>query len=168
MPGPNLPAPIQQDLPGVRVEIVERREQDGNYTLERVKVRRPEGYRLARRHLEAGLSLDAVADLCEMSKHTVMAIAEEVGKEHGLTGDEVGRLVFQRESRRASVLAAAKVAEMLSKGGEGVDLKSAAVALKYTTEAAELVAGLPTARVEMTGVKVEDALAELERCKGGK
>lgn len=160
-----LPCPAPE-LPGLSVEVVETRERDGDYTLDRVKVRRPEAYRLARRHLEAGLSMEAIADLCEMSKHTVLAIAEEMGRSKNLTGDEVGRIVFQREARRASVMAAAKVNEMLDKGGERLTLKDVAVALKYTTEAAELIDGRPTARVEhLEGVRVEDALAELERCR---
>ncbi len=137
-------------------------ETDGEYTLERVKARRPEAYGLARKHLEAGLSLNAIAELCGMSKHTVMAIAEEMGLEKGLTADDVGRRVFLKEARRGSVLGALACAKILQDPGEDVPLRDMALATKVLTEASELMAGLPTSRVELVGVKVEDALGELE------
>jgi hypothetical protein len=138
-------------------------ETDGEYTLERVKARRPEAYRLARNHLEAGLSFNAIVELCKpMSKHTVMAIAEEMGLEKGLTADDVGRRVFLKEARRGSVLGALACAKILQDPGEDVPLRDMALATKVLTEASELMAGLPTSRVELVGVKVEDALGELE------
>lgn len=127
------------------------------------KTRRPEAYRLARAHLEAGLSLNAVVKLCKMSKHTVLAIAEELGASRGLTKDEVGRLVFLQEARRGSVLGAAACAAALAEDGVDVPLRDMALATKVLSEAAEQIGALlPTAAERVTGPTVEQVLAEIE------
>ena len=169
--GPNPAAPsfsaentAQGELPGMpeRTEVLPAVQ--GDYDLTVTKTKRPEAYALARRHLNAGLSLNAVSDLCGMSKHTVMAIAEELGSERGLTHDEVGRIVFLREARRGSVLGAAAIAKELADDKADVPLRDKALATKILSEASEAIGALlPTAGERSVGLRVEDVLAELER-----
>lgn len=169
--GPNPAAPsfpaentAQCELPGMPDHTDVLPAVAGDHDLSVTKARRPEAYAIARRHLNAGLSLNAVSDLCGMSKHTVMAIAEELGSEKGLTHDEVGRIVFLREARRGSVLGAAAIAKELADDNPDVPLRDKALATKILSEASEAIGALlPTAGERSVGLRVEDVLAELER-----
>jgi hypothetical protein len=141
-----------------------RPEKDGDYTLERTKQFRKDAYQIARRLLENGVTVNGVCEMCQMSKHTVLAIAEEMGTERGLTLDDTGRRVLLREARRGAVLGALKATRMLENEGEDAPpLRDVAMTVKVLNEAAQLISGEPTGRVEVTGPKVEDVLGELER-----
>lgn len=173
-PGPNgvarsLSPALADELPGMPEPSTKAPQADGDYTLERTKAHRPDAYKTARKLLAAGVPSNGVAEICGMSKHTVLAIHEEMGSAEGMTFDEVGRKVFLREARRGAVLGALKCSQMLAENDpeNPVPLRDAALATKILTESSELLAGLPTARTEHVGLKVDDVLGELERLQKG-
>lgn len=168
-PGPNdsVRGAIPGELPGMPAPTTRPPEQDGDYTLERTKRNRPDAYAIAVRLLGEGVSVNGVCEICGMSKHTVLAIVEELGRNEGLTLDETGRRVLLREARRGAVLGAIKAARMLDSEGENAPpLRDVAMTVKVLNEAAQLISGEPTGRVELTGPKVEDVLGELDRLQG--
>lgn len=168
--GPNDSArgsALPGELPGMPAPTEGRPEPDGDYTLERTKQFRQDAYKIARRLLENGVTVNGVCEICSMGKHTVLAIADEMGNERGMTLDETGRRVLLREARRGAVLGALRATKMLEDEGENAPpLRDVAMTVKVLNEAAQLISGEPTGRVEVTGPKVEDVLGELERLQG--
>ena len=131
----------------------------GSLTLERVMHLRPAHVLVARRLLSAGVGIRATAAACGLGVHTCSRIREDLAARGPAGAEDELRAGLSTESRRAALLCAERVSEILSHPHPDVPVRDLSTAARNLAELAELLSGRATSRIEMTGPTPDDLRA---------
>jgi hypothetical protein len=134
-------------------------ERTGSLTLDRVLRLRPAHVLVARRLLSAGVGIRATAAACGLGVHTVSRIREDLAARGPAGKEDVLRGALSDESRRAALLCAERVSEVLAKPHPDTPVRDLATAARNLAELAELLSGRATARIELAGPTPDDLRA---------
>jgi len=132
---------------GLEVEVYERMEREGFYTLERFPLRRPDAYAVTVRLLQKGVSPTMVRDLVKVDIRTVNAVVEKLERENAITPYK------KRTSNELKGLVPL-VVDWLRDNPD----KVGPIGLAVILDKIELLDGGATARVEHVRAGPEDAL----------
>jgi hypothetical protein len=135
----------------------------GDYTMERALRLRPAHCEVARRLLLAGIGIRATAAAVGLGVHTVSAIRDEIAARGPAGREDDLRAALSDESRRAAVLCAERVSEILSHPSPDVPVRDLATAAERLASLAELLSGRATSRIETIGPTPDDVRDELAR-----
>jgi hypothetical protein len=130
----------------------ERLEATGEFSGERLLVRRPEVYRAICRMSAEGLSMSAMARALGVSRNTVVAVQEREG-----ISIEQHKKELLRNVRTAARLSVERVVELVP---SITNAKDAAIVAAVMVDKLQLLSGEATARVERVEVN-QDKLAEM-------